>query len=164
MKCFVYDSYREWAWLSTSAIDLRRLLQFAGNHLFLNKYVAIISFDSAHFRPSEDQIQAGWTVFSGVAYSQLIQSAEQVPVAGWEELYAFSNRRTLPSGFRVFVNNFEFSLNDEDQPETKASWDQIAVVNPDACVLEGSLLHIISKDRQAIEVIEKELRKLKEAT
>ena len=153
---------RKWSWLSTSAIDLKRLLELSGDCLFLNRYVAITSFDSASFRPSEYQIRGGWTVLNGVGYSPLIQATEQVPVAGWEELYVFSGSPILPNEVCVFVNNYKFSICAEEKAQTKAFWNQLAIFNPEACILDGALLHIISQDQQAVERIKGKLRKQEE--
>lgn len=152
-------SHREWHWLSTSAIDVAGLIEVAGEQLVLGKYVAIVSFDSGPYRPSVEQRRAGWKTLDNIAYSPKIQSVRDVPVAGWEEFYTFPDPVALPRNVIAVVNDYEFTLEDGEDPLTKTFWNQMSLVDPESCVMEGAISHVVSKDHNTVARIWEQLNR-----
>src|SRR5438105_15566976 len=57
--------------------------------IVLGKYVAITSIDSGSLVPTEKETATGWQSRGKIAYSPKVQSAEEIPAAGWDEWYIF---------------------------------------------------------------------------
>jgi len=79
--------------------------------LVIGRFVAVISFDSGPFRPSEHEVQLGWTSVDEVAYSPRVTAPEDLPYDQYDEWYVFSHPTTVGSP-EDFVNYGLFHLRD----------------------------------------------------
>ncbi|NNG25658.1 hypothetical protein HGB41_21980 [Massilia sp. ML15P13] len=114
-------------WSAAWDPSLADLLHFAPE-LVLEKRVAIVACDSGPYRPSTDQLLAGWTLAGAVAISSEIAQAEDLPTPGFDEWYVFD---TVPESAptRCHVNQYDFSALDE-VGAIQGFWDQIICTRP----------------------------------
>ena len=119
-----HDGYH---WLWSAEGRLSEVLQ-AVPELVLGQIVAVTALDSGPFRPSADDVVAGWTVERDVAFSPRIRDVPQLPLDQWDEWYVLAERRVLPA-LHVFVNYGNFTP-DPEPPlrHLEPTWDRIAAV------------------------------------
>jgi hypothetical protein len=79
-----------------------------------------------------------------------VETCIEIPIAGWEEIYTFTARTILPQPTAVFVNYYDFALESEDDPLTKAFWEQLCRFNPESCFLDGTISHLVSKRNDVV--------------
>ena len=79
-------------WLVTDeTFDLLELCP----EIVLGKFVAVTSFDSGQFLPSDKETAAGWQHRAKIAYSPKVEKPEDLPRAGWDEWYIFNTPTDL---------------------------------------------------------------------
>lgn len=142
----------------------------------IGKYVAITSLDSGPLVPTEKEIAAGWQSRGGIAYSPKIQTAQEVPRAGWDEWYIFEGPADLGTshiGDNVFevphderhvsvlVNyNFAFHLQDMEV-FADIFWKQIAWIRPESYVGDNYFLNFVSKNKSLFVAVRDAVEALK---
>jgi hypothetical protein len=123
------ERYGYWAmqWAAAWDPSLSDLLQVAPE-LVLGKRVAITSCDSGPYKPSVDELTAGWSYAGTVAISKEIIAAAELPAPGFDEWYVFD---VVPSivPTRNYVNRYSFSTLDECDM-TESFWEQIRITQP----------------------------------
>jgi hypothetical protein len=152
-------SHGHYEWLVTDEdFDLLQLCP----EVVLGKYVAVTSFDSGQFVPTEKEAAAGWRSSEKIAYSPKIEIAGELPRDGWDEWYIFKNPTYLgtsylhenifevqqePGRLLVFVNyNFAPHLSDMgDFPSM--FWQQMERVSPESYLADNYFLSFVSMNK-----------------
>lgn len=131
--------------------------------IVIGKYVAITSIDSGALVPTEEEMAAGWRNHSDIAYSPRIQTAKEVPHAGWDEWYIFEHPVDLGTShlrenvfevpheeqhISVFVNyNFAFHQGDMMKVFADMFWKQIAWIQPESYVADNHSLSFATANK-----------------
>lgn len=125
-------------------------------HVFLDKYIAITSFDSGPLTLSEDERETGWTSHADIAMSPRVTRAvlSELPFDNNDEWYVFEH----PPRFEVetrFVKYCAFRLADasyvellrsenRDEAEieelvhlTERFWRHVHRINPESYIADG---------------------------
>jgi hypothetical protein len=127
----------------------------------LGKYVAVTSFDSGALTLNEMEKAAGWKSHANIAYSPKVQAIENLPRAGWDEWYVFSNPAELgsshleenifevpegPGHIGVFVN-YRFALHLADLNDlARLFWRQVERIRPESYIADNDYLNFVSAD------------------
>jgi hypothetical protein len=167
MQPILHGTHEGYSWVTSADTGLRELLR-AVPELVLGRVVAITSFDSGPLRPTVDRLAAGWATDGDVAVSPPIGTIDEVPFAGWDEMYVLS-RRVLLAEPDVFVNYEDFSpnpvqsLGDLDPAlspsdaqdvlqgslgRTMRFWRQLLRLQPRAFLADGTLMTCVVQDEQ----------------
>lgn len=157
-------THGDYEWLTTehSFDDLLRLCP----EIVLGKYIAISSFDSGCYFPSDEEKAAGWEKPNDIAYSPKVQDALALPRDGWDEWYVFENRVDLgdmsnrhKNPFEIgvveghvypFVNSDGYGIHD---PRNKAVadlfWEQFDWIYPESYISDGaSYLTVVTANKE----------------
>ena len=121
--------------------------------LVMGNRIAITSFDSGPFTPTQTDCAKGWCTQEGVAISPVIDNVEHLPAVGFDEWYVFSGHLShIP--LRSFVNRWGFApLNDEDEG-FEAFWEQVERCQPLHVIGAGTpSMFLVTKDRMIFERI-----------
>ncbi len=86
LRIGAHGTYR---WLATEQ-SLDDLLTLCPG-LVAGMYLAVTSFDSGSYHPSEEETANGWDLRNGIAYSPRIENPSAVPREGWDEWYLFDH-------------------------------------------------------------------------
>lgn len=142
--------YKGYYWLQSQQLGQLDVLEHAGGY-FVDKYLAITSFDSGPLILSAGEIREGWTSDAGIAYSPGLTKAMvgSIPSGGFDEWYFLDNRK-LTQVSTIYVNFAPFEITGNSAPE--GFWQQIEEINPYAYVADGTLLTIISRDKALIDL------------
>lgn len=152
------ESEGPYQWLVTDKqFDLLELCA----EVALGKFVAVTSFDSGVFQPTEAETAAGWRSSGRIAYSPQILKMEELPRAGWDEWYIFESPTDLgishlaenifevpqeQGHVSVFVN-YRLALHG---PEMKhfatLFWQQMARIRPESYVADNDYLNFVSRN------------------
>jgi hypothetical protein len=152
-------SQDQYEWLVTD--QQFDLLQICPD-VVLGKYIAITSFDSGPFVPTDEERAAGWESRGNIAYSPKIQGATNLPRAEYDEWYIFGGLIELGTGHlgenvfevpqepghvSIFVN-YGFALH----PPERASlatlfWPQMARIRPESYVADNDYLTFVSANK-----------------
>jgi hypothetical protein len=135
--------------------------------LVLGRYVAVTSFDSGPFKPSDKERIAGWTADGAVAYSPEVQSPDELPLDQYDEWYVFE-RPTRIAGTEVFVNYGDFSLlarpaDDEAARQCvldiqRRFWTQLGRLRPETYLAEGDRLALVTARRDIFDCASQALK------
>jgi hypothetical protein len=131
--------------------------------IFLNRLVAITSFDSGPLTPDDNETRAGWRRVGDVLWTTPITDAELLPTAGYDEWYLFDQPIDL-GNVVVFVNYTGFTVRDDippeaDSPATSLSslavsfWDQLIRLRPVAFLSDGTGFNFASRDAHLFPVV-----------
>lgn len=171
----------DYHWL-TSTEDYSGTLLRICPEIVLNRYVAVTSIDSGIPKLTESHIAAGWTSRQDVAYSPLLQSAEDIPHqvdgledAGYDEFYVFDSPPDLgqrtkgniftpegaPAPGRIveFVSWFAFVLHDQNEHTiVDLFWPQLHRVRPESYVADGrECLTFVSRRLELVDLLHQRL-------
>jgi len=161
-------------WLTTDQDDLDALLQ-KNPQLFVDKYIAITSWDSGSYFPTDEQKAEGWETRNGIAYSPRIDATgKKLPTGGFDEWYVFSSRVDLgqlrrdnpfeatltPGHVWAFVNYGGFALYDHNvESLISAFWKQFDWIEPESYVADGyDLLTFVSRDDELFTAVAQALQ------
>jgi hypothetical protein len=136
-------------WSTAWDPSLADLLRVAPE-LVLGKRVAITSCDSGPYKPSVDELTAGWSFAGTVAISREIAQATELPAPGFDEWYVFD---VVPSVVptRNYVNQYNFSVLDECDT-TDSFWEQIRMTQPLHVLGAGTPnMFFATRDRESFE-------------
>lgn len=132
-------------WLQTSA-DFKTIGSFIDDfaHFIINKNLAIISFDSDSFIPTEEEVKRGWTFKNEIAYFNNITLEElKGPICdNFDQWLIFDNPVEI-SKMDIFVNYSGFSIDDSHNTNTLAAsvtnrfWSDIIRMEPVCFLLCG---------------------------
>ena len=157
----------EYWWLESASLDLCEFLQ-AFPQALLGLCVAVASFDSGPLEPTPEGSAAGWIYRDGIAYIPCVADAFALPYDDYDEWYVLNEVRDI-APLDTFVNYLGFGLSDPESRggERDATWDlvgwrhycdaerarqtlfweQVARINPEACLLNGNLFVAVTRDR-----------------
>ncbi len=153
-------SHGLYEWLVTDQqFDLLRLCP----EIVLGKYVAVTSFDSGVLVPDRKEKASGWKSQGGIAYSPKIQSAGDLPQAGWNEWYIFDevvdlgtshlseNIFEVPQkqGHVSVLVNYGFALHPPERTDGLATlfWQQLARIRPESYIADNDYLSFVSMNK-----------------
>jgi hypothetical protein len=157
---FAVGSQGAYEWLVTDEnFDLLELCP----EIVLGKYVAITSIDSGQLIPTDKEIAAGWQSRAKIAYSPKIESAQDLPHAGWDEWYIFNTPTDLGTShlaenifevpqeqghISVFVN-YGFALHPPERAHHLSDlfWPQMARIRPESYVADNDYLTFVSMNK-----------------
>ncbi len=152
--------------------------------ILLGRYVAITSIDSGVPRLTEQQQQVGWECRGGVAYSQAIQTIDELfyqrdgpDSPGYDEWWIFEtpidlgevslNHPFLGTSTRkpdqpiVFVN-YPFRIDDGHplyEPLRELFWAQIEKLRPESYIADGrDCLTFVTRNRDWFELASRRLQ------
>ena len=138
----------EWADAATS-MHLPQLLSVYPK-LVEGLYVAITSFDSGFFEPSNAEIDAGWQAQGQIAYSPLVADWRELPYEVYDEWFVFQEPTTVCAG-EPMVNYLGFSPIGFDWPEKlDLFWTRIIRHRPIHVIGDGQHLFLITRDERTI--------------
>lgn len=114
--------------------------------IVLGRRAVIASWDSGTYRPTSEDLAAGWQSIGQLAVSPRIEAVDALPLLHFEEYYLY-DREPVLAPHRHFVNRCEFSPLAEGDAETEAFWAQIAQHRPDHVAGAGSpALFLVTRD------------------
>jgi hypothetical protein len=120
--------YRIVEWSDGTDGDLKNLV-LSCPELVLGRHVAIASCDSGPYRPTNDELAAGWWSTGGLAVSPIVEAVSRLPMPGFDEWYVYDTRvRFEPHA--NFVNRLGFSAFNIDDEYTDAFWRQVVTLAP----------------------------------
>ena len=111
--------------------------------------LAVLSFDSAPFRPSDEEKEQGWTTVEKASVIPTLETIDQVPLADFTELMFFETQPdTLPE---PLVNEHGFD-------PTVANWDahiilRLRSINPKLWILDGDTISTICRDAGILQLL-----------
>jgi hypothetical protein len=158
---FTVGSHGAYEWLVTD--DDFDLLQLCPK-IVLGKYLAVTSIDSGWLRPTDKQTAAGWQSRLKIAYSPIIEIAQDVPHDGYDEWYIFDTPADLGTShlaenifevpqehghLSVFVN-YGFALHPPERADTHLVtlfWEQITRIRPESYVSDNDYLTFVSGNK-----------------
>lgn len=115
--------------------------------IVLGHRVAITSFDSGPFEPTQDEYAKGWSKQESVAISPVVEDVKELPAVGFDEWYVYpADVPNLPT--QSFVNRFGFAPLNEQSAETQEFWNQVVKCQP---------LHVIGAGAPTLFFATKEL-------
>lgn len=129
---------------------------------FINKYLAIISFDSDSFIPTESELSRGWIYENEIAYFDGLtefELAQDSLFDIYDQWLLFDNEKRI-NEMETFVNysNFFIDIHDKNDSIELATtlkfWEQIEEIQPQKFILNGGKLIFGTSN-------EKEFRNLK---
>lgn len=157
-------------WLWCRDLTMSDMLK-AHPTLVLNKYLAITSWDSGPFVPSDEERAMGWERRGQIAYSGIIRSINQVPIGdGYDEWYVFTQPTELgtlvrgnifeigihPDQVAAFVNYGGFKPEDPEAPDlVDLFWQQYDLIQPYCFIADGDLLSVVTSDEKLFAEIKK---------
>ena len=143
-------------WLVTDeTFDLLELCP----EIVLGKFVAVTSFDSGQFLPSDKETAAGWQHRAKIAYSPKVEKPEDLPRAGWDEWYIFNTPTDLGTshlsenifevpqeeGHLSVLVNYGFALHPPERAKLAVLfWPQMARIRPESYVAENDFLTFVT--------------------
>lgn len=101
----IVDSTKEWKFMD----DLLRICP----EFVRGKYLVITAWDSGPLKLRGENFRSGWIKHDRLAINPAVQSVNDVPYMSYDEWYIFS-KTPLLEPFKVFVNDFSFSLRDPE--------------------------------------------------
>ena len=157
---FTVGSQGSYEWLSTDEnFDLLELCP----DIVLGKYVAVTSMDSGQLIPTDKETAAGWQGRAKIAYSPKIESAQDLPRAGWDEWYIFDTLTDLgtshlaenifevpqEAGHVSVLVNYGFALHPPERSNNLAPlfWEQLARIRPESYVADNDFLTFVSMNK-----------------
>ena len=123
MRTSERTGYRIVEWSDGTDGDLKNLV-LSCPELVLGRRVAIASCDSGPYRPTNEELAAGWSSTGGLAVSPIVKGVSQLPMPGYDEWYVYDT----PIRFEPhanFVNRLGFSALNIDDEYTDAFWRQV---------------------------------------
>jgi hypothetical protein len=112
-------------WFETVGPSLSELVR-AVPDLVRGHRVVVTAIDSGPFRPTDDELNAGWSVAGDLARSPLVVDPKQLPAEGFDEWYV-DTHWPLPFVPLVFINFGGFSLGaPRDVAAGDSTWDRKA--------------------------------------
>jgi hypothetical protein len=165
----------QYEWLASGGYDLHSLLQLCPE-VFLDKYLAVTSFDSGSLVPNDAEKNAGWVSEEEIAYSPQIMSTENLPHDLYDEWYVFCQPRRLGSLAPRDKNIFEASIHERQvhnfvnfgalhlhKPDMKAIadlfWQQLSWIAPESYVADGECLAYVSSNEELFAKVKEALSK-----
>jgi hypothetical protein len=162
------------SWLCSLRLDLHDFLE-ACPQCFMQKFIAITSWDSGSFVPNETEKSVGWVERNGIAYSPKITSINMLPPHEcYDEWYVFTERRDLGRLFKgnifeegvrkdqvaAFVNySLGFSLATTDNNALRELfWLQYDLIQPYCFIANSDILNVVTRDKQLFKEISGSLR------
>ncbi len=95
----------------------------------VGRRVLIASFDSGQLKPTQEELDKGWSVQGRQAVSPPVQGACDLPTAGFDEWYVYEG--DVPGEHHnAFVNRFGFSPLDSACMEANDFWEQVNRFQP----------------------------------
>jgi hypothetical protein len=91
--------------------------------------VAISSYDSGPFEPTQAEYANGWVKKNDVAISPIIDDASDLPTPGFDEWYVYVGEVPEES-LRSFVNRWGFAPLNESNEECQDFWGQVEKCQP----------------------------------
>jgi hypothetical protein len=85
----------------------------------LKKYLVITAWDSGPVKLKGEDFKKGWLKHDRLAINPSVQSVNDIPYIGYDEWYIFQETPLLEP-FKVFVNDWIFSLGDPEVPGMEA--------------------------------------------
>jgi len=95
----------------------------------IGRRVLIASFDSGQFKPTQEELDDGWSMQGQQAVSPLIQAVSILPAVGFDEWYVYEGDVPRDS-HKAFVNRLGFSPLDPDCVEANDFWEQVTRLRP----------------------------------
>ena len=95
--------------------------------IVLGRRVLVAAFDSGPLHPNPEELDAGWSVLAGTAFSPPVSNIDQLPTAEWDEWWVFDGiPDPVPRIDDPFVNYTGFSLRDAREvfPEPEPTHDR----------------------------------------
>ncbi|GJI94264.1 hypothetical protein RugamoR57_09820 [Duganella caerulea] len=152
MKQIQRDGYWAIQWSEDACQSLADLIRVAPE-LVYGKRVAITSCDSGPYRPSLDEVNAGWSLVGSTAISKEIEEPLELPAVGFDEWYVFDETpNVVPT--QNYVNHYDFSLLDESDV-TRSFWTQIKETTPLHVLGDGAPnLFVVTRDRAIFDLVQ----------
>ena len=128
--------------------------------------LCITSFDSGVIRPSEEEIDIGWSTLGSVMVSPPLTESLELPHDEYDEWYILDSPSFASGEFEVFVNYGGFTLVSPDEiyktydstwektgldyltPIQERFWSQLEQLNPKTFVAMGDLDVVVTRDRE----------------
>lgn len=147
------DLYWAIQWSEDACQSLADLIRLAPE-LVYGKRVAITSCDSGPYRPTLDEVNAGWSLVGNTAISKKIEDPLELPAVGFDEWYVFDDSPNI-TPTQHHVNHYDFSLFDESDV-TKSFWKQINETTPLHVLGDGAPnLFVVTRDRAIFDLVQK---------
>lgn len=155
-------SYKNYYWIEilSDSYGMANLLTDLPE-LVIDKHLAIVSFDSGSFLPTEEELKRGWVYENEIAYFDKLNEYE-LSQDGLFDIYdqwlIFNDKRRFDS-MDIYVNYSRFSVDfdrtktDLEKGDTKRFWLDVEKIQPQEIILNGNLLTIITTDNLKIEKI-----------
>lgn len=97
--------------------------------IVLGHRVAIASWDSGPFEPTQAEYAKGWGKRNEVAISPIVNEASELSTPGFDEWYVYAGE--VPEvHHRAFVNRLGFAPLDQLHPESQDFWAQVETLQP----------------------------------
>ena len=164
-------------WIESSDFGLHDLIMKCPD-LFIEKTVAITSFDSGPLLPNDDEEILGWYSKDRVLYAPEVEDPKKLPYEQYDEWYIFDTLKefkpndTFVNYGSFFLRDPEYQLQDADPTWDKVGikyqidcqkerqekfWQQVCRIEPRAFVLDGGVFIYGSMFPQDIELIKYKL-------
>ncbi len=178
-------THGQYYWLTSTEQYIGHLVQLCPD-LFVGHYLTVTAIDSGLPWLTDAQAAAGWSLRSGMAYSERISSLDELSYQhdgkdypGYDEWYVFSGpspdlgetlngnpfsegNEPQPGRLLVFVGWGAFVLHDpapDMQLINEMFWRQLDWIQPDAYVSDGrDHLTFVCKDEAVFESVHRRLR------
>lgn len=123
--------------------------------IVLGKYVIVTSFDSGILRLTNDELQRGWRVQDGLAYSPPILEIASLPRDQYDEWYVFTQPVRMEA-CEVFINYSGFRLQDDASDQAmhellERFWQQLQRLAPESYLAEGANLIFVTRNTSLFE-------------
>jgi hypothetical protein len=107
--------------------------------------VAIASWDSGSYEPTQLEYAKGWRKKHEIAISPAVIKVEDLPMPGFDEWYVYSD--DVPEDHHnSFVNQWGFAPLDESNPSTLEFWQQVDMLRPLHVVCAGTTMFFVTQD------------------
>ncbi|MDF2189341.1 hypothetical protein [Paraflavitalea sp. CAU 1676] len=182
MTAYKKGQYQDYFWIEFSGnrFTLCDLLNRCSNVL-LDKYLAIICFDSGPLRLINEEEDLGWYEKNNVAFSPKLTDniIAALPTEQHDQWCLFKTPTEI-SGMTYFVNYRGFTLSSRQQELVDVDptwdkvgiekqieyheqlveqfWDEVLTMNPTSIIADGNNFIFVSKDIDEIEVLKKYCR------
>jgi hypothetical protein len=139
--------YRIVAWADGFDPSLDDLLPHVAETIVGHR-VVIASWDSGQYRPTQEELDQGWSVREEQAVSPMVRDPSDLPAVGFDEWYIYEGEVPCER-HKSFVNRFGFSPLKANCDEFDEFWEQVQRFRPLHVLGAGTpTMFLVTRDEQ----------------